>query len=235
MFGRVGFALVLGAAALGSGACVATRDWVRDDIREADKPIQAKLAQLEASMAQEKARVDGRLAQLDGRVGQVDGRVTQVEGRVGQVAAQVTEARRVADEGVQKAGAVDARLTQALANRYKRELVSTVSMFFAPGKSQLLPLHRDALNGVLKVLADNPTYTADVVGYTDGEGPRGYNLTLSWLREEAARRYLAERGQVLNRLSFIGVGEDLTRGDRNHPMARARDRQVAILIFRPGQ
>ena len=144
----------------------------------------------------------------------------------------------MADGAVQKAGAVDERLMRALGNRYKRELMYMTTLSFAPGKSKLLALHEDKLRGVLKVLADNPTYTADIVGYADAKGPEQSNLTLSWLREESARRYLVEhgeRGQVLNRLRSIGLGEDLTGGDKDHPMARAADRQVSILIYRPGQ
>jgi outer membrane protein OmpA-like peptidoglycan-associated protein len=76
---------------------------------------------------------------------------------------------------------------------------------------------------------------ADVGGYTDGIGSHRYNQTLRWLREEAARRYLIERAQALNRLSFIGFGVELTAVDRNLPMARSRDRQAAILNLRPVQ
>ena len=224
----IGLTMVLGAVALGSAGCLATQNWTNDEIRQMIAPIQTKVAQLEVNAAQEKTRVDGRLTQIDGRV-------TQVDGHVSQVATQVTQARAVADGAVQKAGAVDDRLTQALANRYKRELVSTVSLLFDPGKSALLPLHEAALLGVLKALADNPTYTADIVGFTDPVGSARYNLTLSWLREEAVRRFLGERGKALNRLSFIGVGEELAGGDQNNPMARAADRQVAILIYRPVQ
>jgi len=226
---RLGSTLVLGALALGSAGCVATHDWVNQQIAAANGPLQTKIAQLENGIVQGKTAHD----QLNGRVTQVDGRVTTVDGRVNQVAAQVVEARTVANDGVQKAGAVDERLTRTLANRYRRELFSTVTLLFAPGKSALLPVHEDALGGVLKTLLENPTYTADIVGYTDAMGPERYNLTLSWLREEAARRYLSERGQILNRLTFIGLGEDRTGGDKNHPMARASDRQVAILIYRP--
>ena len=75
----------------------------------------------------------------------------------------------------------------------------------------------DALNGVLKTLQDNPTYTADVVGYTDGEGQARSNVTLSWNREESVRRYLVEKGASLNRFTFIGLGEDVTKGDVRGP------------------
>jgi outer membrane protein OmpA-like peptidoglycan-associated protein len=84
---------------------------------------------------------------------------------------------------------------------------------------------------VLKTLQDNPTYTADLVGYTDGEGKARSNVILSWYREETIRRYLAEKGASLNRFSFIGLGEDVTKGDTAY--VRAKDRNVTMLIYRP--
>ena len=45
----------------------------------------------------------------------------------------------------------------------------------------------------MKLLADNPTYTADVVGYTDDVGATGSNVNLSWRREEVARRFMVDR------------------------------------------
>jgi len=227
-YGRLGSTMVL-ALALGLAGCVATQDWVNKQIADSNARLETKIVQVENGVVQGKSAHD----QLSGRVTQIDGRVTNVDGRVSQVTTQVAEVRTVANEGVQKAGAVDERLTRTLANRYRRELLSTVTLLFAPGKSALLPVHEDALGGVLKTLLENPTYTADIVGFTDSMGPERYNLTLSWLREEAARRYLSERGQLLNRLTFIGLGEDRTGGDKNHPMSRSSDRQVAILIYRP--
>jgi len=244
---RLGFAVVLGAAGLGPAGCMATQSWVQDQIRQANEPIQARVAQLEKGAAEAKTgldQVNGRIGQLDKKVTDADfratqvdahtalveSRVTEVDGRVGQAVAQATEARKIADE---KTAALDQRLTRALDNRFKRDLVETVNLRFAPGQSRLLPTHEEVLRRVLQKLAENPTYTADIVGYTDGMGPQGYNLNLSWQREEAVRRYLVEHGTVLDRLAFIGLGEDLTGGDKNHPLARAADRQVAIMLYRP--
>ncbi len=231
MYRRLGFTLVLGAGVLGSAGCLATHNWTDDEIRQMIAPIQTKVAQLETSAAQEKTRVDARLTQIDGRVTQVDGRVTQVDGRVSQVATQVTEARKVADEGVQKAGAVDGRLTRVLANRLKRTPVLQVAMFFKPGNSDLSAEAQTALQGVVKLMADNPTYTADVVGFTDRVGSKGYNLNLSWRREEAIRRFLMENGAQLNRYFFIGMGEDLAAGKT--AAAEAKDRRGAVQVYSP--
>ena len=214
----IGGMLLFGAATLGLAGCaadggspfgvIATEDWVRAYVNQQNAPIQANVAK-------------------------VDARVTQVDGRVTQVAGQTTDARKVADGAVQKVGAVDARLTTTLENRYKRQLIDKMILFFDPGKSELLPVHRDQLKSVLKVLADNPTYSVDIVGFTDSKGSGRQNLTLSWQREESARRYLAIQGREINRISFIGLGEDVTSDDKDHPMLSAADRRLTVLIYRP--
>ena len=223
--GIVACALFGALLALGAG-CV-SQEWVRNTIMDKNKPVEAGVAQLETGIAQEKTALE----QVNGRVTQVDGRVTQVDGRVSQVATQTTETRGVADGVVQKAGAVDNRLTQALANRLKRAPVLQVDMFFKSGKSDLSAEAQTALQGVVKLLADNPTYTADIVGFTDAVGTRGYNLGLSWYREEAIRRSLVEKGAPLNRFFFIGMGEDLAMGKT--AAAEAKDRRGAVQVYRP--
>jgi peptidoglycan-associated lipoprotein len=214
-------------AALGAAGCIATEDWVKQQIAQANAPVQTKVAQVETGLAQERTARE----QVNARVTQVDGRVTQVDGRVSQVATQVTQARAVADQGVQKAGAVDARLTQALANRLKRTPVLQVDMFFATNKSDLSTEAQAALQGVVKLLGDNPTYTADIVGFTDKRGTPGYNLNLSWRREEAIRRFLLEKGAPLNRFYFIGLGEDVATGTT--AKAEAKDRRGAVQVYKP--
>ena len=209
-----GLTMLLGGVALGLTGCqsdggspfgvFATEEWVRNYVREQNAPIQSK-------------------------VGQVDGRVTQVDGRVTQVAAQTTEARKVADEGLRRATTADARLTQALANRYQRTLVEAVSLRYASNQFLLTSEHTAVLARVLKTLEDNPTYTVDIVGYTDATGSKTANNQLSWRREEVVRRHLIEKAPVIHRISFIGLGEEMADG----PKKDAADRQVTIAIYRP--
>jgi outer membrane protein OmpA-like peptidoglycan-associated protein len=209
-----GLTMLLGGVALGLSGCqsdggspfgvIATEEWVRNYVRGENAPIQAKVAQ-------------------------VDSRVTQVDGRVTQVAGQTAEARKVADDGVHRATAADTRLTQVLANRYKRTLVETVSLRYAPNQFLLTSDHTTVLARVLKVLEDNPTYTIDIVGYTDASGSKTANNQLSWRREEVVRRHLTDKAPVIHRISFIGLGEEKADG----PRTDAADRQVTIAIYRP--
>ena len=183
---------------------IATEEWVRNQIRQ-------------------------QTAQTDAKLAQVDAHFKQVEARVTQVAAQTTDARKVADDGVRRATEADARLTRALANRYKRTLVDTLQLRYAPNQYQLTAEHRKTLDGLLKALVDNPTLTLDIIGYTDASGGTMANNQLSWRREEVVRRYLTDNASLLNRISFIGLGEEKAGG----PKKDAEDRHVAIAIYRP--
>jgi len=124
-------------------------------------------------------------------------------------------------------------VTQALSNRLKRTQVQQLDVTFETGKSEVSQSDRAALQGLLKVLADNPTYTIDVVGYTDSVGTADENVTLSWRREEAVRRFLMERGVEVNRFYFIGVGEELSGDDAKDAAKRAKNRRVTVTIFKP--
>jgi outer membrane protein OmpA-like peptidoglycan-associated protein len=201
---------VLGAVMLGSFGC-ATQTWTVETIREMDKELVARMAKIEATAAAEKIRVDGQLNEIRG---------------IG------VDARNRADTSQKKADSVDGRVTQDLANRLKREQVQALDVTFETGKSDISQSDLAALQGLLKPLADNPTYTVDVVGYTDTVGTPDQNVNLSWRREEAVRRFLMERGVELNRFFFIGVGESLSGDDVRDAAKRAKNRRVTVTIFK---
>src|SRR5262249_34682440 len=67
----------------------------------------------------------------------------------------------------------------------------------------------------------------------DRTGPQRDNLTLSWLREEAARRYLSQRTHVLNRLTFIGLGEEMAGGEKGQQARSGAERRKPALAPRP--
>lgn len=74
-----------------------------------------------------------------------------------------------------------------------------------------------------------------MVGYTDSVGKTDYNVELSWLREEAVRRFLAERGAEFHRVSFIGLGEEMAGDDAKDTAKRAKNRHVSIVVFKPAE
>jgi outer membrane protein OmpA-like peptidoglycan-associated protein len=195
---------------------------------------------IEATAAAEKIRVDQQLTEVRGIATDARGIATDARGIATDARSIATDARSradaaqsKADAAQSKADAVDGRVTQALANRLKRTQVQQLDVTFDTGKSDVSQSDRAALQGLLPVLKDNPTYTVDVIGYTDSVGKADENVTLSWRREEAVRRFLAERGVELNRFYFVGVGEELSGDDVKDAEKRAKNRRVTVTIFKP--
>jgi outer membrane protein OmpA-like peptidoglycan-associated protein len=194
---------------------------------ELDTQYKARMAKMEAGLATEKGRVD----QLTTQLAAVSATATEAT-RIGTEATRIgNDARQRADAAAAKGEAVDGRLTKALANRLVRTQVQEFKVTFEPGRAELSSAAQQTLLSAGKLLADNATYTADVVGHTDEAGPVGYNINLSWRREEMVRRFLVEKGTALNRFSFIGLGED--GAVATSAAGRARDRYVRVIVFRP--
>jgi outer membrane protein OmpA-like peptidoglycan-associated protein len=201
----------------------------RQQLLEMETEFKARMTRMEAGLATEKRRVD----ELNTQLAAV--RTTAEEAtRIGKEATQIgTDARQRADAAAAKGNAVDARVTAALANRLKRAPVQEFRVMFETGHAELSAPAQQALLGAVKLMLENPTYTADVVGYTDDVGASGSNVTLSWRREEVVRRFMVQQGGELNRFSFIGLGEDRATGAND--VGRARDRHVLVRILRPAE
>ena len=240
MFARIDFiarnALLLVGASLVLVGCatndlpIATTQSVGDRI----KPSEDRLARLEASAAADKTRLDQLTGRVDEQGKQLaeQGRQLTEQGR--QLAQTTATAARALEAGTvagQKANEVDGRVTRSLANRFKRTPVAEFNVAFDSGKSVIPDEAQRTLQGVAKVLLENPTYTADLVGYTDDVGDARFNVNLSWRREEVIRRLLIEKGIDLNRVFFIGLGEETAIG--KDVTGRTRDRRSSIRVFRP--
>lgn len=199
----------------------------RQQLLELETAFQERMTKMEAGLAAEKRRVDELGTQLNAV------RATAQEAtRIGTEATRIgTEARQRADAAASKGDAVDARVTGALAGRFKRTPVREFRVTFETGKADLSGAAQQALLGALQLMQDNPTYSVDVVGYTDDVGASGSNVMLSWRREEMVRRFMVQRGGELNRFSFIGLGEDRAKGSTE--VDRAADRHVLVKIYRP--
>ena len=199
----------------------------QQQLLEMETDFKARMAKTDAALATEKGRVDKLTTDLAAV------RATATEAtRIGTEATAIgTDARQRADAAAAKGEAVDARVTRALANRLARTKVQEFRVTFETGRAELSSADEQTLQGAVKLLTDNATYTADVVGHTDDVGATGSNVNLSWRREEMVRRFMVEKGIALNRFSFIGLGEDRATGATG--AVRARERHVGITVFRP--
>lgn len=206
----------------------------QQQVLEMETAFKARMTKMEAGLATEKGRVDQLTTQLAavGATAKEATRIGTEATRIGTEATRIgNDARQRADAAAAKGEAVDGRLTRALANRLTRTQVREFKVAFEVGHAELSSATQQTLQSAVKLLADNATYTADVVGHTDDVGKAGSNVNLSWRREEVVRRFMVEKGTALNRFSFIGLGEDGAKA--TSAAGRAQDRHVSVIVFRP--
>lgn len=82
-------------------------------------------------------------------------------------------------------------------------------------KADLKPAAVEKLNHLLTVVNSRPGATVAIDGHTDVRGDLTYNQTLSQRRADSVRRWLAEQGIAVSRLTATGAGESrpLRTGD----------------------
>ena len=202
-------------AALASAGCIATRDWVNENLGKRQAQIDDRFSRTETSVRE--VRDATRVAQT-----RADAANERAEGAFG----RAEDARGRADAAYGRADDVNSRLSRLWTGRNKRNVVETVHVQFGFDRSDLSDGAQTALLGIIKELKTNADLTIDLEGFTDPTGPREYNYGLSQRRVDSVRRYLIENGADLGRIYSIGMGP-LNGGAAEH----AKLRRVTVRLM----
>jgi outer membrane protein OmpA-like peptidoglycan-associated protein len=93
---------------------------------------------------------------------------------------------------------------------------------------------RRLLDGIARLLVENPDTALILLCHTDDQGDAGYNLRLSQRRAEALKAYLVGRGVADSRITAAGRGEEeplVDPGGRTPTRAeREQNRRTELLI-----
>ena len=93
---------------------------------------------------------------------------------------------------------------------------------------------RRLLDGIGRLLAENPDTRVQILSHTDDEGDAGFNLRLSQRRADAVKEYLVGRGVAQERVTAQGRGEEtplVVTGKRTPTRAeRAKNRRTELVI-----
>lgn len=81
------------------------------------------------------------------------------------------------------------------------------NIFYDFDKATLRPESEEALDELVKLLADNPNITIEMASHTDRVGTQEYNLDLSERRAKAVIDYLISKGIAPERLQHQGYGK----------------------------
>ena len=101
---------------------------------------------------------------------------------------------------------------------------------FDSGKSYIAPQYRAILNRIAGVLRPLKGYSIYVYGYSDDDGTKDYNLTLSARRARAVRDGLVNAGVDPSVVSTKGFGKSQPRVRGTDPKTRAANRRMEIGI-----
>jgi OOP family OmpA-OmpF porin len=102
-------------------------------------------------------------------------------------------------------------------------------IYFDTGSATIKPESEPALVEMTKLLKDNPTLKAFIVGHTDNAGTLELNLKLSADRADAVVKALAAHGIVPGRLKAAGVGPYCPIGSNANEQGKAQNRRVELV------
>ena len=193
--------------------CVATQDWVREQLT----PTESRVGKLE-----------GQLEQMTTRMSATENRLTGAEGRISQVDAKVDEVNIKADKALNSV--TNLRLERKLLLDLKDGAfyASNSTVLTAAGKHNI-----DVFLSDLKSdLAENSTVELVVAGYTDNTGMQAYNYELGLLRAKGIMKYLTlEKNVNPARVSSVSYGATAPVGDNSTPQGREQNRRVEIRVY----
>ncbi len=206
------FSLILFSGAfvlLVSQGCVATRNWVKEQM----DPLEGRVSESET-----------RLGQTDARVGRAEGRLSTVEGQLGQVDAKAERALGLlANLRLERRFVLD--LTEGANFSFNSAVLPADARQEIDGFLSDLKGDLGGLEGALFLVA----------GHTDATGSDDYNYELGRKRAEGVARYLIVHKKLdPMRVVPVSYGKNAPLADNSTREGRAKNRRVEILVYQEG-
>lgn len=110
------------------------------------------------------------------------------------------------------------------------DVVTMWDIYFATGKSEVLPQSYPELRRLTELLKAHPSMRIELRGHTDNQGTRDFNQRLSEARAQSVAEYLAAHGIDRRRLTAVGFGESKPIDSNDTPEGRRRNRRVEYLV-----
>jgi outer membrane protein OmpA-like peptidoglycan-associated protein len=140
------------------------------------------------------------------------------------------EARLAAERSA--AAGLDRLEAVARVKQEARGLVITLAGadLFANSEHSLLPLAKERLREVARLLLERGEPTIVVEGHTDSRGSSDQNHELSLLRAREVRGYLISQGIPTSSIQAAGIGEERPVASNDTAEGRANNRRVEIVV-----
>lgn len=103
-------------------------------------------------------------------------------------------------------------------------------VFFDFDKYEIKAESFEALNKIVNILSENPSYKVLIEAHADNIGTEAYNVTLSGRRAEAVKNYLVSNGIGESRITAQAYGEARPAASNDSAEGRAQNRRVEFTV-----
>ena len=172
-------------------------------------------------------------SKVDAERARMDAQAAQAQANDAQRAAASAEAQT--REAQAKSAQLEAQMADLQAKKTERGMIITIGdVLFGTDQARLTP---DGMNSVRKladVLAQNPTRSVLVEGFTDSTGTAGHNQELSERRAGAVAAALTATGISRERVAMRGYGRSYPVAGNDLASNRQLNRRVEIVLSNEG-
>lgn len=105
------------------------------------------------------------------------------------------------------------------------------NVFFETGSASLRQQSMTELDGLAKLLTENPSLKIQINGHTDNVGDDAFNQTLSEARAKSVHDFLLSKSIAPERLRFKGFGESKPIESNDTVDGKARNRRTEFIVW----
>jgi len=232
--------------ALSSG-CVASRKYVRSEVRTSADQLNAKIEKTDGNLKETNDRVGNldtrtneqghRLDSLNSDLQKTNTDLQQTNGELQKTGERTTQARTAADKAQSVADQAQGRvvtLEENFQNRNQYSVVAEKFVTFQFGSSNLDRAYTSMLDELAQMVGQNPNAVIVLEGRTDSVGNGAYNIELGQRRAEAVKRYLVvEKSLPMYRIHQTSFGAAKPIAENTSREGREKNRVVAVSVLVP--
>jgi outer membrane protein OmpA-like peptidoglycan-associated protein len=234
---RLMLVLLMGVIASVSNGCVATKKFVRGEVKTTSDQLNGRIDQNEGEIGEVRdgvSRVDAKVTTVDGRVSQLDSKTNErfdgVKGEMSAVDQKALQAQASADRAATGVTTLDEKFQ----NRNQFNVQTEKAILFRFDSSKLDTKYQSELEEVASMLEQNPDALIVLEGRTDAKGDKDYNVKLGERRVESVKRYLAvEKSIPIYRIHEISFGSAKPVASNDSREGREKNRAVVVTILVP--